>query len=125
MGAPVEHITDLGLVNYVPHPDNSNYVVFRFPDIERANDFEAALKAQNIWYERDQQQGRTRMFYLFAVKQQHFKAAQKINFSVEAKHRKPMIGVPLFRWLVLLIPIALAVLAIVGYCQRPDLVMPK
>lgn len=122
MASPVEHITDLGLVNYVPHPTNGNYIVFRFADEKRAKDFENALKSNKIWFEKSSEPGKTRTFYLFGVHNRDYKKVQKINFEVEGQNRGFLVKNGFFRWLVVLFPIAVTVLAIVGYCKRPDVV---
>ena len=120
MDSQVEHITDLGLVNYVQHPTNSKYIVFRFADIDRAADFEKALTASEIWFEKNQEQGRTRVFYLFGVHRRDFKTVQSINFAVEGKHRSFIIKNTYIRWGLILFSLSLTVLALVGYCSRPD-----
>lgn len=116
MGRPVEHITDLGLVNYVQHPTNSNYIVFRFADEERAKTFEAALLRDKIWFEKSEQEGRTRMFYLFGVHRQDYPKVQQLNFIVEAQHRSFIIKNGLIRWILLLFTTSVIILAFVGYC---------
>lgn len=121
----VEHLTDLGLVNYVQHPSNPNYIVFRFADLNRANEFEKVLKENNIWFERNQEQGRMRMFYLFGIHYRDFKQVQAYNYAVEAKHRSFLIKNTLFRWLILLITIGICTLAIIGYCKAPERVQKK
>jgi hypothetical protein len=121
----VEHLTDLGLVNYVQHPTNSNYIVFRFADLPRANEFEKMLTENNIWFERSQERGRTRLFYLFGVHYRDFKTVQSFNFTVEAKHRSFLIKNTFLRWIVVLFTISLCTLAIVGYCKAPEKVQEK
>jgi hypothetical protein len=121
----VEHLTDLGLVNYVQHPTNSNYIVFRFADVARADEFEKILKENDIWFERSEEYGRTRLFYLFGVHYRDFKTVQSFNFAVEAKHRSFLIKNALFRWIVVLFTLSLCTLAIVGYCTAPEKVQQK
>lgn len=116
----VEHLTDLGLVNYVQHPTNPNYIVFRFADIGRADEFEKILKENNIWFERSQEPGRTRMFYLFGIHYRDFRTVQAYNFAVEAKHRSFLIKNSYFRWVFILFTLGLCTLAIVGYCKAPE-----
>lgn len=121
----VEHLTDLGLVNYVQHPTNSNYIVFRFADLPRADEFEKILTENNIWFERNQEKGRIRMFYLFGIHYRDFKTVQAFNFAVEAKHRSFLIKNAFLRWLIMLFTIGLCTLAIVGYCKAPEKVRQK
>ncbi|MDX1653460.1 MAG: hypothetical protein R3277_13260 [Brumimicrobium sp.] len=123
MDTGVEHIVDLGLVNYVPHPSNPNYVVFRFADKKRADHFEELLKEKNIWFEKDTEQTKRKFYYLFGVSKRDFRSVQSINFAVESKNRSFLIPNAYFRWLVLLISVGMVVLAVVGYCMRPDLMI--
>lgn len=125
MDHKVEHVTDLGLVNYVQHPTNSKYIVFRFADKARADDFELALKENDIWYEKSQEKGRTRMFYLFGIHRKHYSLVQSLNFAVEAKHRKFIIKNGFLRWFLVLFTVGISVLAIVGYCKHPEKVKSK
>lgn len=125
MAGQVEHIADLGLVNYVQHPTNPKYVVFRFAHENRASSFEEALTKEGIWFEKDQQMGRTRVFYLFAVHRKNFKKVQQINFLVEGKHRSFIIRNSYFRYFFVLFTVSVITLAFVGYCKRPDVVEKK
>ena len=118
MDNPVDHALDLGLVNYVQHPSNSSYIVFRFADEERANSFEEELKAASIWYEKDTDQKRSRIYTLFGVHKNDFKRIEKINFRVEAKHKKPFIPFKLLRFTVMLIGFSALFLAMMGYCEQ-------
>lgn len=118
MDNPVDNIVDLGLVNYIRHPDNPNYIVFRFADEERAASFEKALSDEGIWFEKGSEQGRVKMFTLFGIHKNDFKRVEKINYLVEAKHKKPFIPSRIFRYFVLGIGITVMTLAILGYCER-------
>ena len=125
MGKQVEHVTDLGLVNYVQHPTNEKYVVFRFADPERAADFEQELSVRKIWFEKGEEQGRTRTFILYGIHRKNYKQAQALNFAVEGKHRTFIIKNGFFRWFLVLFSMGLATLALVGYCNDPDKVHAK
>lgn len=116
MASQVEHITDLGLVNYVQHPSNPDYIVFRFADVERATTFQTALEDNKIWYERSEEMGRMRLFYLFGVHRHDYDKVQRINFEVEAKHRDFIIGNTFLRWFLILFSTGIITLAFVGYC---------
>ncbi len=117
MDNPVDHIVDLGLVNYVRHPSDSAYVVFRFADENRAISFEQELTDANIWFEKGSEQKTTRLFYLFGIHKKDFKKVEKINFKVEALHKKPLIPFKILRYSLLLFSAFVMTLAIVGYCQ--------
>lgn len=118
MDNPVDNIVDLGLINYVRHPDNPNYVVFRIQDIERANSFEEELKNAKIWYEKGSEEKRQRTYYLFGIHKTDFKTVEKINFIVESKHKKPLIPFKPLRYFVLFTGLAFLILAILGYCEQ-------
>ena len=121
MDSKVENIVDLGLVNYVRHPSDPNYIVYRFADIKRAVDFEKELVLNKIKFEKDEQGTKNRTYTLFAVHKNHFERAQRINFLVEAKNRTFLISNKIFRYTLLIISIGTVVLATVGYCTRPTL----
>jgi hypothetical protein len=120
MENPVDHTVDLGLVNYVQHPTNPNYIVYRFAEKGRAESFEAALKEQDIWYEKDKEDKRGKEYTLFGIHKTDFKRTEKLNYTVEAKHKKPFIPFLGLRMIVLFIGLGLLTLAIVGYCKQQN-----
>lgn len=117
MDNPVDHTVDLGLVNYVKHPENPNYVVYRIADQDRAEAFEQELIAQKIWYEKGDEMKRTRKFILFGIHKNDFNKVQQINYMVEARFKKPFIPFAVFRWALILFSISVVVLATLGYCE--------
>ena len=121
MDSKVENIVDLGLVNYVRHPSNPSYVVFRFAEPKRAADFEKELTVNKIWFEKGEEDTKNRSYILFGIHKKHFDKAQRINFLVEAKNRNFLISNKVFRYALLIISIGTVVLAFVGYCSRPNL----
>ena len=118
MENPVDHTLDLGLVNYVQHPSNPSYIVYRFPDKERAASFEIELKNNSIWFEKDEENKRGKVYTLFGVHKNDFKVTEQINFKVEAKHKKPFIPFKGFRFIVLFIGLGLLLLSVIGYCKQ-------
>ncbi|MFT6500833.1 MAG: hypothetical protein ACJASQ_000943 [Crocinitomicaceae bacterium] len=117
---PVDNIVDLGLVNYVQHPSNPEYIVYRFVDPERAASFEKELEAQSIWFEKDIENKREKEYILFGVHSRDFKRTDKINFKVEGKHKKPLIPFKGFRYFILIVGLGLLTLAIIGYCKQQE-----
>ena len=117
MDNPVDNVVDLGLVNYVQHPSNSKYVVFRFADIERANSFEEALTSSKIWFEKSSDFKREKEYFLLGIHKNDFKKAEKINYLVEAKHKKPFIPFKILRYTVMFISAGILTIAILGYCH--------
>lgn len=125
MDSGVEHLTDLGLVNYVQHPTNPDYIVFRFADITRAETFERELMAQNIWFEKGEEKPRTRTFYLYGIYKRDYKKVQQINFNTEAAHRNFLIKNNFFRYFVLLFMLLVVSLALFGYCKKRSILDAK
>lgn len=118
MDNPIDHPLDLGLVNYTKHPNNPDYVVFRFPDIGRANSFEEYLTKEKIWFERSSEAHKQRTYYLFGLHKTDFKRAERLNMSVEGKHKKPLIPIAGLRWFIVLFGMTMLTLAVVGYCKQ-------
>ena len=118
--SPVDNIVDLGLVNYVQHPSNPEYIVYRFVDPERAASFEKELEDQSIWFEKDIENKREKEYILFGVHSRDFKRTDKINFKVEGKHKKPLIPFKGFRYFILILGLGLLILAIIGYCKQQE-----
>lgn len=117
---PVDHRLDLGFVNYVQHPSNPDYIVFRFTDHKRAEDFERLLTEKAIWFERDTEMKRETEVVLFGIHKTDYSKAQSINFSVEGKHKKPIIPFKGLRYGVLFVGLSLLILATIGYCKAQD-----
>lgn len=118
MENPIDSIVDLGLVNYVKHPTNPNYIVYRFPDKNRANSFQFELEQKGIWFERGEEVKGNRTFYLIGIHKNDYKKTVRINYLVEAQHKKPLIPFKVLRYGLLLISGALLTLAIIGYCKQ-------
>jgi hypothetical protein len=117
MENPVDHTIDLGFVNYVQHPENKQYVVFRFADLERAATFKAELEEHKIWFEKDNEEKRGKNYTLFAIHNTDFKKAEKINYSVEGKHKKPIIPFRFLRVFLISLTAFVMTLTLMGYCQ--------
>lgn len=119
MDNPVEHF-DLGFVNFTQHPENSEYVVFRFADANRAESFRAELEKQKIWFEEAKEEKKRATYLLFGLHKTDYNKGQKINFSVEAKHKKFLIPGKFFRWFVVIFGITMIGLAVIGYFKNPN-----
>lgn len=117
MENPIDHPLDLGLVNYLKHPSNSNYVVFRFADEARAISFEENLVDQQIWFEKGEEMKRTKNIILFGVHKSDYKKVEKINYLVEAKHKKKLISVSWLRYSLLIFSALIMTLTLIGYCE--------
>lgn len=120
MDNPVDNIIDLGLVNYVQHPTNKDYIVYRFADANRAASFAQALEDAQIEYERGEETKRTVTYHLFGIHKRDYKKTVKINYVVEAKHKKPLIPFKAFRWFLILFSAVAMSIAILGYCKQQE-----
>jgi hypothetical protein len=78
MDNPVDHPFDLGLVNYTRHPENRDYVVYRFADENRAKAFEQALNENEIPFETDTHEKKQVIYYLFGIHKNYYKQTEKI-----------------------------------------------
>lgn len=88
----------LNLTNYDDHPEDPNWIVFRFTEPGMAEEFREALREAGIGCETDNEGGPP---YLVAVRQRHREAAVRANYRVLGRHREPFIGDGLLRWVVL------------------------
>lgn len=125
--AKLEQVIDLGLVNFVPHPTDPDYMVFRFADIKRAQDFEKRLTAAKIWFEKGENPSRSKdkVFHLYGVHHRDYKAALQINYDVEASNRNFILKNNILRWSLLIFTFGILALAVFGYCSRKDTVISQ
>ena len=117
MENPIEHL-DLGLVNFTKHPNDPNYIVYRFTDLNKANSFREELISNNISFEQDTEKKKQVTYTLFALKKKHYKKTMEINFKVEGAHKKPLIPFRLLRWTVLLFGLGILLLSILSYYKN-------
>ncbi|RYM36121.1 hypothetical protein ERX46_03750 [Brumimicrobium glaciale] len=125
MDSKVENIIDLGLVNYVRHPSNPNYIVFRFANKIKADDFEKTLTVSKIWFEKGQEDTRGKTYFLYGIHNRDYSKVERINYDVEGRNRTFLISNKFFRWALVLFSMGVMILATVGYCSRPDLLGEK
>lgn len=121
MENPIDNVIDLGLVNYVKHPTNPNYIVYRFPDKNRADSFQIELEQKGIWFERGEEEKRQRTYHLIGIHKNDYKHTVKLNYLVEAKHKKPLIPFKGLRYGLIIFSTILMTLALIGYCKRQNI----
>ena len=98
------------LTNFNDHPEDPNWIVFRFPDATMVGEFTDGLSSAAIAYEQDTGGPP----YLVGVKQRHREAAVRINYRVLGRHRSPFMADTVLRWTVIgLVAVAIA-LAVAG-----------
>ena len=117
MENPIEHL-DLGLVNFTKHPNDPNYIVYRFTESNKANSFREELILNNISFEQDTEKKKQVTYTLFALKKKHYKKTMEINFKVEGEHKTPLIPFRLLRWTVLLFGLGILLLSILSYYKN-------
>lgn len=120
MENPIDHTIDLGFVNYVQHPTNPSYIVYRFADKNRADSFEKGMKERGIWFEKESEDKRGKKYYLFGIHKNDYKKTEQLNYLVEAEHKKPFIPFRIFRYSILLISAIAMILASIGYCKHQN-----
>lgn len=120
MDNPLDSVIDLGLVNYVRHPSNPDYIVFRFSDLNRANSFEDHLVSKRIWFEKGEDEKRGKKITMFGVHKSDYERASQINITVEAKHKKHLIPNKPLKYFVLIFGLGSLVLSIIGYCSSQN-----
>ncbi len=119
MENPIEHL-DLGFVNFTKHPTNPSFVVYRFSDDNRAASFRELLIKEKIEFEEDKEEKKEYTLTLFAVHKKYYKRTMKINYAVEAKHKKPLIPIKWLRWAFVLFGIGILLLSILSYCKHME-----
>jgi hypothetical protein len=105
----------LNLTNYDDHPEDPNWIVFRFPDPGMAEEFRVAVAAAGLQHEVDTNGGPP---FMVGVKQRHREQAVRLNYQVLGRHREPFIGDRLLRWVVLGFVGLLLALAVAGALLR-------
>ena len=101
----------LNITNFDDHPEDPNWIVFRFASAALAREFAAELEKGGIACEHAES---TEPPHLVGVKQRHRELAVRANYLVLGRHRSPFIADGLFRWTVLIIVGLLVALAVIG-----------
>jgi predicted outer membrane lipoprotein len=120
MENPIDHTIDLGFVNYTAHPENKKYVVFRFSDASRAASFENELILNAIWFEKSDDDKRGKRYDLYAIHTTDFKKTEKINYKVEAMHKKYIISSKPIRNGLFIFSLFVMTLTIIGYIKSTN-----
>ena len=115
----------LGLVNYKNHPADNRYKIFAFYKDHEAELFAKTLDEFNLKYEKDTDTVKNETIYLFAIGQKDFHKAQRANFRVSAKFRKPIIKNSFLRYALLLFVLGAIIIATVGYVKNMNILEKK
>jgi hypothetical protein len=113
MSTKVENL--FNLTNYRDHPEEKDYRVFFFYNLEQAAFFEAQLVNEGIRYESFKEEETDKTVVLFGIHKRDFRRALIQNDLSFAAHKKPFISNKLIRYSILFITIALVLFALIGY----------
>lgn len=113
MSSKVENL--FNLTNYRDHPEDKDYRVIFFYNLDQAHYFETLLKKENIEFESFLDKDAKKEVMLFGVHKRDFKKASLLNDASFAFYKKRFISNDWLRNSVLLITIALVLFALVGY----------
>jgi len=109
-----------GLVNYRRHPENKNYLVFNFNTMAEADMFESELTKRKIWFERDNEEVKEGVMYLFAVQEGSLDGVLNANAVVATAFKQPIFKNKLMRYSLLIFLALLTIIAIIGYVNNPQ-----
>ena len=112
MSNKVENL--FNLTNYRDHPENKDYLVFFFYNMEQGYYFQHLLNQNSMEHEMFIEEEEKPMM-LFGVRKRHFKEVLELSNLSYAKYKKPFIGNKWIRFAVLGFTIAMVLIAIVGY----------
>ncbi len=101
----------LDITNYGDHPEEPNWLVFRYGEVDMANEMEVALAAASLEYERDNNEGPP---YLIGVRKRDRDLAVRLNYTVLGRHRPRFISDNGLRWTILIVVLLMVLLAIAG-----------
>lgn len=113
MSTKVENL--FNLTNYRDHPEEKDYRVFFYYNLEQAAFFEAQLVKEGIQYESFKEEESDKTVVLFGIHKRDFRKALIQNDLSFAAHKKPFISNKLIRYSILFITIALILFALIGY----------
>ena len=80
--------------------------------------FQEELEKKNIWFERDEEEIKEGVIYLFGVDKSDYTAAMQANYAVSAKHRNPMIKNNFLRYALIILTLSMVTLGIIGYVKN-------
>ena len=101
----------IDLTNYSEHPTQPTWLVFRYPTLRHAKDMVEELGKVGVRHEADLEEGPP---FMVGVKKTDRALAEKLNYTVLGKHRKPFIPNKALRWVIILITVGILALAVAG-----------
>jgi hypothetical protein len=101
----------IDLTNYSEHPVEPGWLVFRYPTQEHARDMTDELQRAGIRWEADLVDGPP---FMVGVRKVNRSAAEKLNYVVLGRYRKPFISSKLLRWVIIFVTVGILALAFAG-----------
>ena len=109
----------LRVTNHQNHPTSKFHKVFFFYIEEQADYFESLLKEKNIWFERDIEDNKGKMMYLFGIKMTNVREVTKLNYLAIGKYRKPIFENKYSRYGIIIFGALIIIMGIIGYFLSP------
>lgn len=113
MSSKVENL--FNLTNYRDHPENKDFRVVFFYNLEQAKHFESLLNEENIAFESFLEKDAKKELMLYGIHKRDFRRASVLNDASFARYKKKFISNTWIRNSILIITIALVLFAVVGY----------
>ena len=101
----------IDLTNYSEHPTQPNWLVFRFPTSEHAQEMVRLCESAGMSTESDVVDGPP---FMVGVHKRYATRAEKLNYQVLGKFRKPFIPNVFWRWTLIAFFVVLMAVAIIG-----------
>lgn len=115
MGSKLDHL--FNLTNYRDHPENGDYQVFFYYNMEQAKFFESLLNKEGIAYESILEEEGKRPVMLYGIHKREFRKALLQNDLSYASFKKRFISNKWLRNGVLIITLAFVLFALIGYLK--------
>lgn len=113
MSAKIDNL--FNLTNYREHPEEKDYQVFFFYNLDQAAFFETQLINEGISFETVKEEEAEKTVVLFGIHKRDFRRAQIQNDLSFAAFKKPFISNKFIRYSILFITIGLIIFALFGY----------
>lgn len=101
----------IDLTNYSEHPTQPGWMVFRYPTVEHAKEMVSQLEAAGLQSESDLLDGPP---YMVGTRIGSRSTAERLNYVVLGKFRKPFIYNRFLKWAIIIFTLAILALAIGG-----------
>lgn len=114
-------LASLDFSNISDHPSNEHYNVYRFYIREQADYFESLVKAEDVPYERHDDEEEAKHVYYFGIAKRLERRVLTINNLAIGKYREPFIQNQLGAWILVAVVVIILAVAVTGYLLAPPL----